>query len=144
MDPSPLRPLAEEVRARNRLLATIPGSGHHPSDVDWRGRPRAPQLNGLPAAADHVLHFHDDERHVFIDRDADRVLDALREYHRQLAAHVNDNAAADLTGTQRNLYKLIPRLKVRDGVLELPAGRWNDYLEAIYQMGIGLTGVDLP
>ncbi len=149
----PLVARAAAIKARNKTLESVPGSGFHDDDKDHRGQPRCPQKRRdphdpegrrtLPRASDHLVPFYD-ERHVhFVGADAVRAKEALDAYH---AAHATAEPAvfSGYTGTQRKLLTIIPKtaLSESEGValLSLHRDEWNDLLFAMYTMGLGFSG----
>jgi hypothetical protein len=134
---------AEAIRARYKVLESVPGSGFHDADLDHRGQPIAPQKRGLPAHSGHLVMFDDEYEFVFAGADAlmaKAELDAWYEAH----ASTDVNALNQLTGTQRKLLSTIPKQKIqtRDGetVLAVNKSVWNEILEALYDQGVGVSG----
>lgn len=110
---------AAKIRELNTIKATVPGSGFRANDL---------------------VVFHGDDDVRFIGPCADAALEAFRSHYAKLQASPPDA----VTGTQRKLLRLIPKLAVTtaDGVqtLTLRLGEWNAYLEALYAEGVFVTG----
>ena len=132
---------AEAIRDRSRLLESVRGSGYHDEDRDWRGQPIAPQRNGLPRISQHLVSFFGEYDVVFAAADARQALAALQSWNAANAP--KDPYQPGLSGTHRRLLRLIPRLSLRDDLLRLRLDEWNDYLFALYEMGVGLSGAPL-
>lgn len=139
---------ADAVRAKHKLLESMPGTGFHDNDRN-PSRPEvfaAPHKNGLPRASEHLVPFfdhHDDEVVHFVGDDADKATSALNSW-------LKKNHKADVSsmpGTERKLVlKIIPRLlaSVRTpGLLTIRLSDWNDVLHALYAEGIGLSGLSV-
>lgn len=137
---------ADAIRARNKVLESVPGSGYHENDKDHLGRYCAPHRRGLPRISDHVVAFYGERTVEFVGPDAERTYAAIRAWHDE---HKTIDAAifASYTGTDRTLLAAIPKLAVRqvDGVPHLVLWKdlWNDFLHALYSQGIGLSGAPL-
>lgn len=145
---------SEAVRARNKLLESVAGSGFHDNDRDWRGRPVAPHRNGLPRISDHLVPFYGEYDVVFAGKDAGRALAALRAYqgklaeaYRQAVDSQDFGIVQNFTGTDYKLMRIVPKMAVveSDGVPTLTVRllEWNDILHALYAEGIGLSGAPL-
>lgn len=128
---------ADAIRARNKLMETIPGSGMHDKDAG------SPQNSGLSRGGEHVVPFfdYDDGECVhFAGQDAMKVMDALGAW---LAKPKGD--ISSLPGTDRKLVlRIIPRLG-KDSLdnpywMCVPLNVWNDVLYALHAEGVGLTG----
>lgn len=129
---------AEALRTRGKILQTIPGSGFHDSD---RG---SPQREGLSRAGEHLVPFWGEWDVVFAGDDAAKALAALQAHHVKLQGL----DPIILTGTERKLLRAVPKQKLtkaEDGtdLLVLRLAEWNDFLEALYAQGAGLTGATL-
>jgi len=148
LDLTALLKRADETRTRNRVLETIPGSGHHDNDRDWRGTPNSPQARGLPRVSEHIIVFISPDEYVFVGIDAERADEALQKYHANLTAVITSaDVLIDLPGTDRKLFKVLPKRRAskagETSLLVIPATLWNDILVALYEMKIGVTGLDL-
>jgi hypothetical protein len=143
---------AEAIKARNRLLESVPGSGYHPTDTDFRGQLRAPQCRHLPNGqepgshpvppiSEHIVPFYDFDNHAvyFAGECAERAYAALQSYYEKWRT-IDMAQFMMYTGTRRKLLALIPKFKVRDGLLAVHLTDWNDILSALYDEGIGLSG----
>ncbi len=137
---------ANAIRARNKVLESVPGSGYHDNDKDHLGRVCAPQLRGLPLISDHIVPFYGTREVHFVGPDAERAMAAFRTWYDR---HKTTDAAvfSSYTGTDRKLLTVIPKLAVHevDGLprLTLWKDEWNDFLHALYSQGIGLSGAPL-
>jgi hypothetical protein len=137
---------ADAIRARNKVLESVPGSGYHDNDKDHLGRFCAPQRKGLPLISNHIVPFYGERDVQFVGFDAERAMAALETWYDK---HKTTDAAvfASYTGTDRKLLTVIPKLAVRevDGLprLILWKDEWNDFLHALYSQGIGLSGAPL-
>ncbi len=130
---------SDALKQRFAVLRTIRGSGHHDEDRNPAKPERflAPQKNGLPPASDHIVCFRDDlnERMVFVGQDAKAVFGALQEWY-DANRHINLSSA---TGTHRKLFlDIIPRLTMKDGVVEIRHSVWNDVLSVLDEAKVGL------
>lgn len=139
---------ADEIRAKNKVLEGVKGSGFHDDDRNV-ARPEmfaAPQRNGLPRIGDHLVPFFDYdnmEQVIFVGPDAEKAMAALKTWYDRPKGDV-----VSLPGTDRKLMlKVIPRLKLEtvDGLPRLTIWLcdWNDVLQALYAEGIGLSGAPL-
>lgn len=136
---------ADAIRAKARLLESIPGSGLHDNDRN-PARPDlflAPQRNGLPKQSEHLVFFADylGEEFVFAGRDADLCAAVLADW-RAKAAKLDP---LTLTGTERKLLaRILPRLApLPDGTLRVRTDWWNDVLFALYAEGAGVSGAPI-
>lgn len=148
---------AAKIKERNKLLESVPGSGYHDNDRDFRGRYMAPHKQHLPGGmnegypplpriGDHLVAFYGRRDVLFVGEDAERALAAIRGYARQYLERVEADPQyiAALTGTQRKLcYDILPRLAIVDGVLEVWLTDWNDVLHAFDDQVIGTSGAPL-
>lgn len=136
---------ADAVRARNKLLESVPGSGYHDDDRDHvhAHRHAAPQRNGLPRISDHIVPFYDHQGEdvVFAGEDATRALQALHSWRKKYAKL----DPSGLTGTERKLLlRIIPRAVISPtGMLAFRLDIWNDVLYALQAEGVGLSGLPL-
>jgi len=144
---------SDKIKARNAILESVPGSGYHDEDRDFRGQWCSPQRRHLPGGQDygaqplpriseHAVPFYAERRIVFAGDCAERVLAALLAWH---AAHRTTDIGRLMayTGTQRKLLTIFPTLAIEDGVLVIWRDIWNDVLYALDAQGIGLTGAPL-
>jgi len=144
---------ADKLKARNAVLRSVPGSGYHDDDRDFRGQFMAPHRRHLPGGQDygapplppiddHVVAFYGERQIVFAGDDAARVIKALEDWHR---AHLTSEVGRlmSYTGTQRKLLMFIPTLALEDGVLAIWRDTWNDVLHALDVQGVGTTGAPL-
>ncbi len=137
---------ANAIRARNKVLESVPGSGYHDNDKDHLGRFCAPQRRGLPLTSDHLVPFYSEREVHFVGPDAERAMAALQTWY---DAHKTTDAAvfSSYTGTDRKLLTVILKMAVRefDGLprLILWKDEWNDFLHALLSQGIGLSGAPL-
>lgn len=135
---------AEELRSRNRLQETVRGSGYHDEDRDHRGQYLAPQRNGLPRVSEHLIAFYGEYDVLFLGGDAG---DAFNRLQAWALKHKEDLYDVNCPGSYRKLLKIIPKQKLeeRDGVpvLSLRLLEWNDFLLALYEMGLGISGLPL-
>ena len=115
---------AEAIRARNRILESVPGSGFHDNDRDAHNRLAAPhrrhEVGGmaegsapLPRISEHLVAFMGRRTATFAGADAERALEGLRGYVRGL----DGMRHRDLTGTQQKLLDEVPPLEIEDGRL---------------------------
>jgi hypothetical protein len=137
---------AEAIKARNKVLESVPGSGYHDNDKDHLGRFCAPQRNGLPRISEHIVPFYGERDVHFVGPDAERAITALQTWYD--ARKTTDAAVfSSYTGTDRKLLVIIPKVAVRevDGLPRLTFWKdeWNDFLHALYSQGIGLSGAPL-
>jgi hypothetical protein len=160
---------ADDLRAKYKSLEVVKGSGYHDDDRNPT-RPElflSPQRAGYragdpppaawpPRMSEHLVGFydhHDFEQVHFAGPDADKALAALKAFHAKIEAKMKEaertgqDAYASLTGTERKLRHLIPRLAIEteDGVkvLSLWLSDWNDHLHALQSENIGVTGLPL-
>lgn len=137
---------ADAIRARNKVLESVPGSGYHENDKDHLGRLCAPHRRGLQRISDHVVPFYGERDIHFVGSDAGRVLAALQAWY---DGHKTTDAAtfSSYTGTDRKLLTIIPKLAAREvgGLprLTLWKDEWNDFLHALHSQGIGLSGAPM-
>lgn len=136
---------AEAHKVKALELEAQEGSGYHDHDRNKRLTDRflAPQRNGLPKLSDHLVFFTDRRDHHFVAAHAEAALKALKAYHAKISACELDA----LTGTQRRLLRLIPKLAI-ETVDEMPRltlelTDWNAYVEALYEEGVGLSGAPM-
>ena len=140
---------------RNKVLQSVPGSGYHDTDVDFHGKLVAPHMRHLPGGqepgaqslppiSDHVIAFFGERSVVFVGPCAERVLAALRAYRDKYSAMLMDfvegRSGYQLKGTEYKLVREIPKLIIKDGELTLWLDTWNDFLHALYEQDIGITG----
>lgn len=132
---------ADELRSRFKVLESVKNSGYHDEDRDHVRTDRhiAPQKNGFPPASQHLVMFTDyiEENVHFAGRDAEKVMACLKEWE-------SENKGLDFfsaTGTDKKLIiRIIPRLKVVDGVLTIRLSEWNDVLSVLVAKKVGLQG----
>lgn len=137
---------AESVRARNRVLESVPGSGFHDNDRDVHGKLAAPHMRHMPGGmndgslplpriSEHVVAFMDERDIHFSGPDASRVLDALTAFRAKLATR----RIVDLEGTEAKMMDVIPRLAIKDGVLSVWREDWNDILFSLDAQQVGVS-----
>lgn len=133
---------ADAVRARFKVLESVPGSGWHDNDRD-HGRTSqlvAPQHNGFPRASEFLVCFTDpDEEQVhFAGADAEKAIAVFQHW-------LTANKRLDLTnctGQERKLFlKLIPKLKIVNGLLSIWLSDWNDLHYVLEEARVGLHGL---
>ena len=138
---------ADALRARNRILESVPGSGFHDNDRDAHNRLAAPhrrhEVGGMsegsrpvPRISENVVCFLTARQGFFAGTDAARVFTALQAYHaRQVLKRYRD-----LTGTEIKLLEEIPLLAIDcenlNDNLMVWLDTWNDYLHALDEQGI--------
>jgi len=148
MDAKQLITRADALRAKYKLLESVPGSGYHDNDRNL-ARPDlflAPQKNGLSRASERVVFFADypGEEVLFVGEDARRALAAIQSWEKK--ARKIDQLS--LTGTERKLLtRIVPRLAIEPldnhELLCVRLDQWNDVLHALYAEGLGLSGLPL-
>ena len=150
MEIESFRKRADEVKARNRLLETVPGSGYHDADKDAHGKLCAPHMRHLPGGcsegqrplpriSDHAVAFHDKRDVRFFGADAIKARDALYGYYQELK-NLPPHLLLTLTGTDRKLLVEIPgSMDFQDDVLTLPLDTWNDFLHVFDTHGVGVS-----
>lgn len=134
----------DEVRQRARILESVPGSGFHDNDRNSiTGEYCSPQRKGKCRLSENPVAFHDERDVHFIGEDAERVAKAIEEYAKKIAALPMDS----LEGSQRQILARVKARRLRihevDGAprLTLWMQEWNDWLYAIEECGIGITGL---
>jgi hypothetical protein len=141
---------AEAVRARNKILESVPGSGFHDNDRDAHNRLAAPHMQHLPGGmaegqpplpriSTNLVAFDDRRQFILAGEDAVKALAALQTYHERIA-QIRINL---LTGSQAKLREEIPCLEIEDGKLVLWRDTWNDYLHAFDEQGVGISCLPL-
>ena len=141
---------ADALRARNRILESVPGSGFHDNDRDAHNRLAAPhrrhEVGGMsegsrpvPRISENVVCFITARQGFFAGPDAARVFTALQAYH---SRQVNKRYR-DLTGTEIKLLEEIPLLAIDDDKLMVWLDTWNDYLHALDEQGIVVSCLPL-
>lgn len=122
---------ADECRAHYKKLEETKGNYFHPETrllvphlPPAACSFTAPQKNGLPECSKSLVYFvdHEDEIVWFAGQDAEKALAAIQKWY-------DDNKGRDLTnatGIDRARIKLIPKLKITDGVLGIWLSDWND------------------
>jgi hypothetical protein len=132
---------AEAIRARGKVLESVPGSGYHVNDRDHTGtKYLAPQRNGFNGPGENLVPFLGERDVIFAGSDAPKALAAIRAW----AAKYEVLSPHQMTGTQQKMiYAIIPRLAVKDELLTIWLSDWNDVLEALTSQGVGLSGADL-
>ena len=154
-----LQERAEELRARNRILRSVQGSGYHDRDTDLFGKLRAPHMRHLvggqlpdappePPVDEHLIAFYDVRDVVFIGDDARRVREAVEAYAGRSrkaleGALERGEGVPMLTGTDwAILNRINPRLRVQtDGELRVWREDWNDVLHVLEVSCLATTGV---
>lgn len=133
---------AEALKARNRLLVTVPGSGYHDDDRNPT-RPHlfaAQQHYGLKPVSENLVVFFGEYDVTFVGDDAHAALAALRGWYDQ--NEIRD--PWEMQGTEMKMLRHVPRLAIADAggvpVLTLRRELWNDYLWVLEKMKISLTG----
>lgn len=143
-----LQERADAVRARNKILESVPGSGFHDNDRDWSNRLAAPhrrhQVGGmtegkpaLPRISEHVVCFNSRYQITFAGTDAVEVLEAFQLFRTKTMAHKKYSL---MTGTELKMVEEIAEMQIdADGNLTLDRATWNDYLYVWDEMGIGIS-----
>ena len=137
---------AEQLRMRNRILESVPGSGYHDNDRDAHNRLAAPHMQHLPGGmaegqrplpriSARLVVFDSRRQFTLVGDDAVKALKALHTYHARIAAI----RIADLKGTEIKLLEEIPQLAIQDDRLVLWRDTWNDYLHAFDEEGVGVS-----
>lgn len=137
---------ADDLRACFKRLEGIRGTGYHDEDRDLtqqhlgpHARKVAPQANGLSRCSEQPVAFTDfeEEQVFFAGEDADKVMALLTEFHAKYKSMDMTNAP----GTIRKLIlKIIPKLKVNDGLLMIWLCDWNDVLWLLENSKVGILG----
>jgi hypothetical protein len=154
-----LRERAEELRARNRVLRSVPGSGYHDRDVDpLHGRLCAPHMRhrvgGMepdappqPPIDEHLIAFYDTRDVVFIDEDAEKVRQAVDAYALGVRLKIEEALASgqgipQIPGTDWAIMNRInPRLKAQtNGELRVWREDWNDVLHVLDASCLATSG----
>ena len=147
---SSLAERAEQLRVRNRILESVPGSGYHDNDRDAHNRLAAPHMQHLPGGmaegqrplpriSARLVAFDDRRHFTLVGDDAVKAIAALHAYHARIATI----RIADLKGTEIKLLEEIPQLAIEDDQLVLWRDTWNDYLHAFDEQGVGITCLPL-
>lgn len=141
---------ADEVRTRNKVLESVPGSGFHDNDRDAHNRLCAPQTRHLPGGCAegqpplrrismNVVAFVDDKgRKIrFFGNDAIQVKQAIDDYLADLALR----SPMSYTGTERKLTAEAIHVVVNPltGELEIWMDTWNDFLHIFDSCSLGVS-----
>jgi hypothetical protein len=124
---------AQEIKSRNQVLCSVPGSGFHDND------PYSPQSLGKPALRDHLVAFQDPWDVYLVGADAVTAVAALQDFHATHVSRITDTTdmverkAIEFAGTVELVtVEGSPRLTVR-------APQWNECLKALDLCGLGIT-----
>lgn len=141
---------ANEVRSRNKILESVPGSGFHDNDRDAHNRLCSPQSRHLPGGCAegqpplhrislNVVAFVDERgRKIrFFGDDAIRVKEAIDDYMAALASR----SPMTYTGTERKLSAEAIHVVVnpQTGELEIWMDTWNDFLHVFDSRFLGVS-----
>jgi hypothetical protein len=148
--PSSLNDRAAAVKARNKVLESVPGSGFHDNDRDAYGKLAAPHMRHLPGGmgdgdrplpriSAHAVAFMGKRDIIFNGPCAQQVLDALHRYH----AKYSKLSPRDLTGTEIKMVDVISTYTIEDDRLLVYREDWNDVLHALDESGVGVSCVPM-
>lgn len=145
---------ANQVRARNKVLESVPGSGFHDNDRDAHNRLCAPHTRHLPGGcaegqqpigriSNNIVAFIDDRgrKMRFFGEDARIVKNLVEEYIAKLA----DRSPLTYTGTERKLADEAFHIIVNPetGELEIWMDTWNDFLHIFDTSGVGVSSLPI-
>jgi len=155
---------AKEKLHRNELLFKDPTPGNHFYEhFEFLDKPSAhhdkidkydPTENAghktkgrrLPPITEHIVPFVGEREVKFVGPCAEKALAALKSWNEAFGPKSPEDWQ-HMTGSHRKLCSCIPQLTIEpvDGVptLKLWKDTWNDYILALYQMGVGLSGLPL-
>lgn len=129
--------IAAKVRDRNKVLASVPGSGFHPNDLS------SPEKRGLPSITTNVVFFHRKHDVLFVGEDAERVILELGKLYEQRKAEFDGKPVSD----ERKAVFVWEELEQGEqgGVYTItcPLSCWNDLVPALLMCGIGVSGAAL-
>ena len=133
---------AQEIKQRNALLASTPGTGYHDNDRIAPQNRNPPQ----PRLDNHLVRFQDQRGDLhFVGDDALAVVEAIK----RAADHCQQNfGSSRMPGSEFKIMMTLPKRYSAaesngDGVPHLLIWHedWNDVLFAFEIVGLGVTGV---
>jgi hypothetical protein len=124
---------AQEIKNRNQVLCSVPGSGFHDTDR------YSPQNLGKPALRDQLVAFQDPWDVHLVGEDAFTAAQALQEFHATNVGRIDDTM--DIVERKAIEFAGTAEVKTVDGSPHLTVRglQWNECLKALEMCGLGIT-----
>jgi len=131
---------AAAVKDQLKALAADPESGFHPSCKGKNGGPIAPEHQGKPAITTHVVVFPENGRtHTLAGDCAKRVSAAMTAWLAKPRRPLDEARAFN----QIDAIKHTVAANTTPDKFVVQSGDWNAVLDALAEMGIGVTQADI-